>query len=169
MIDDGTGGDAVARDGIYSATIPGQPAGTTVAFYIQAADRYSPPATNRFPAGAPAHECLVRFGDTTPFGSFGTYHFWLTQSNINAWTTRNRLGDEPLDFTVVSGNQRVIYATGAGRRGPLRRECLEGELQYSRWPPRQHPVRLRPQTAQERLPAGGFLAQMGHPRQCGRQ
>jgi hypothetical protein len=114
MVDDGTGGDAVANDGIYSATVPGQPAGTMVAFYIQASDNYFPPATNRFPIGAPAHECLMRFGETTPFGSFGTYHFWLTQSNINLWNTRNPLGREPLDFTVVSGNQRVIYAAGNG-------------------------------------------------------
>src|SRR6185295_19091165 len=36
MLDDGTGGDAVAGDGLYSATIPGQPANTLVAFRIQA-------------------------------------------------------------------------------------------------------------------------------------
>ncbi len=38
MVDNGTGGDAVAGDGCYSATIPAQPAGTVVAFQIQARD-----------------------------------------------------------------------------------------------------------------------------------
>jgi hypothetical protein len=34
MKDDGTGGDAIARDGIFSATIPGQAANLIAAFYI---------------------------------------------------------------------------------------------------------------------------------------
>ena len=38
MTDNGTGGDALAGDGIYSATIPAQPAGTVVAFLVQARD-----------------------------------------------------------------------------------------------------------------------------------
>src|SRR5207248_2893522 len=33
MRDDGTGGDAIANDGLFSATIPGQPDGTIVPFY----------------------------------------------------------------------------------------------------------------------------------------
>jgi hypothetical protein len=32
LVDNGSGGDAVAGDGIYSASIPGQSAGTMVAF-----------------------------------------------------------------------------------------------------------------------------------------
>src|SRR5262249_13408313 len=36
MRDDGTGGDAIAGDGVYSGTIPGQPAGTLVAFHLEA-------------------------------------------------------------------------------------------------------------------------------------
>ena len=38
MRDDGTGGDAVAGDGVFSATIPGQPAGTLVAWFLRAED-----------------------------------------------------------------------------------------------------------------------------------
>ncbi|HON08256.1 MAG TPA: lamin tail domain-containing protein, partial [Verrucomicrobiota bacterium] len=34
MVDDGTSGDTVANDGIYSARIPGQGAGTVIAFYL---------------------------------------------------------------------------------------------------------------------------------------
>jgi hypothetical protein len=39
MNDRGTGGDAIAGDGVYSATIPGQAANQIVAFYISATDR----------------------------------------------------------------------------------------------------------------------------------
>ena len=49
MLDDGTGGDAVAGDGLFSATIPGQPNGTLVAFHVQATDTFSPAATSTFP------------------------------------------------------------------------------------------------------------------------
>src|SRR5439155_16912692 len=52
MMDDGTGGDAVANDGIFSGTIPGQAANTLVAFIIQAADGATPSLTNTFPPDA---------------------------------------------------------------------------------------------------------------------
>ena len=48
MRDDGTGGDAIAGDGLFSATIPGQSANTIAAFYIAATDRKG--AATRFPA-----------------------------------------------------------------------------------------------------------------------
>ena len=51
MKDDGTGGDAVAGDGIFSATIPGQAANQVVAFYISATDSLG--AATRFPALRP--------------------------------------------------------------------------------------------------------------------
>src|SRR5207247_9668855 len=53
MTDNGAGGDAVAGDGIFTATIPGQPAGTLVAFYVQATDNHAPVATGTFPNHAP--------------------------------------------------------------------------------------------------------------------
>lgn len=111
MKDDGTGGDAVAHDGLYSATIPGQAAGTIVAFYLAAADNLS--AATRFPAlltdGSPARECVILFGDGNPGGSFGVYHIWLTQTNVNRWAGLADLSNEGNDFTFVYGNNRVIY------------------------------------------------------------
>ena len=65
MTDNGAGGDAVAGDGVFSATIPGQSSGATVAFYVQASDGRFPSATGTFPAGAPARECLVRVGENS--------------------------------------------------------------------------------------------------------
>jgi hypothetical protein len=109
MRDNGTGGDAFAGDGIYSATIPGQPANTMVAFYIQASDSFASPATTFFPATIPTNECLINFGETLRSTSIGAYRLWLTQSNINYWTTREKNSNEPLDATFVYGNWRVVY------------------------------------------------------------
>jgi hypothetical protein len=113
MRDDGTSGDLVAGDGLYTAMIPGQPAGTTVAFHLAATDGSSTPASATFPATAPQQECLVRFGDPQPGGSFGTYRLWMTQDVINRWRSREKLHNGPLDVTFVLGNQRAIYNAGA--------------------------------------------------------
>ena len=65
MADKGAGGDAVANDGIYSATIPGKAAGVVVAFYLQATDNLS--VTTRFPSvindNGPVRECVICYGD----------------------------------------------------------------------------------------------------------
>ncbi len=111
MTDNGTGGDAIAGDGIYSATIPGQAANQVVAFYLSARDKLG--ATTRFPAvrsgdNEPVRECVVMFGDGNPGGSFGVYHLWLTQTNINRWGNLSDLSNELMDGTMVNGN-RVIY------------------------------------------------------------
>jgi hypothetical protein len=109
MVDDGTGGDAVAGDGVYSATIPGQSAGTLAAFYLQATDVATPPATATFPNDAPVRECLVRFGDPVVTGNFPVYRIWMTRNTFNTWASRNKLNNTPNDITFVLGNQRVIY------------------------------------------------------------
>ena len=110
MKDDGTGGDAIAHDGIFSATIPGQAANQIVAFYILAFDGAG--ASSRFPAiaitNAPLPECAVCFGDNHDGGSFGVYHLWITQTNINRWSALSDLSNEGNDCTFVNGN-RVIY------------------------------------------------------------
>jgi hypothetical protein len=110
MTDDGTGGDAIAGDGIYSATIPGQSATTVVAFFLGAADNAG--AGTRFPAllnnNAPPPECVVMFGDADTAGTFGVYHFWITQTNFNRWTDLGGLSREGNDMTFVYNN-RVIY------------------------------------------------------------
>ncbi|MEO8428584.1 MAG: lamin tail domain-containing protein [Verrucomicrobiota bacterium] len=113
MVDDGTRGDAVAGDGIYSATIPGQSAGKLVAFHVRAKDSFSIQATENFPADAPARECLIRFGEMRPAGNFGTYRFWMTQATFARWNSRSKLDNTPYDVTFVYNDQRVIYNAGA--------------------------------------------------------
>ena len=118
MVDDGTGGDAVAGDGIYSATIPGQAAGGVVAFTVTATDARG--AASRFPAlldnHAPDRECVIVFGDPDPPSSFGAYHLWLTQTNIDRWNALPVLSNEEMDGTLVCGS-RVIYNMGARYAG----------------------------------------------------
>jgi len=120
MKDDGTGGDAVPHDGIYSATIPGQAANQIAAFYIAATDNLG--TTTRFPAirpndNEPVREGVVMFGDSNPGGSFGVYHLWLTQTNVNRWGNLGSLSrDWKNDCTLVCGN-RVIYNLGGRYSG----------------------------------------------------
>ena len=110
MNDNGASGDAIANDGIYSATITGQVANKIAAFYISATD--SKGATTRFPAlrndNEPVRECLVMFGDGNPGGSFGVYHLWVSQTNANRWASLSDLSNEGIDCTFVNG-PRVIY------------------------------------------------------------
>ena len=115
MLDDGTSGDAIAGDGIFSATIPGQAAKVIAAFYLAASDSLG--AATRFPAlrpanNEPARECVVLFGDGLPVSSLGTYHLWLTQTNVQRWIKLADLGNEDMDCTFVN-NTRVIYNMGA--------------------------------------------------------
>ncbi len=111
MKDNGTGGDAVPGDGVFSATIPSQAANQIVAFYVSATDSLG--ATTRFPAlcpqdNEPVRECVVMFGDGNPGGSFGVYHLWITQTNATRWANLSDLSNEGNDCTFVNGN-RVIY------------------------------------------------------------
>ncbi len=106
MLDNGTGGDAVAGDGLYSATLAGQVNGTLIAFYVSASDGSD---AAQFPAEAPQRECLVRWGEAQFPGSLGTYRLWLTSAKVNDWISREELSNEPIDATFVYGNYRVVY------------------------------------------------------------
>ncbi|MBI3868012.1 MAG: lamin tail domain-containing protein [Verrucomicrobia bacterium] len=110
MRDDGTGGDAIARDGVFTATIPGQAAGARIAFTIVAQDSLG--ASTVFPVSyadnTPAREALIQFGETDPPGGFGAYHLWMSQVNVARWAGLPDLSNELIDGTFVSGG-RVIY------------------------------------------------------------
>src|SRR5207249_7119305 len=111
MFDNGTGGDAIAGDGIYSGAIPGQSSNTMVAFIIVATDNSG--AVRTFPLPDPSYknpfECMVYFGDTVLPTAFGTYRQWVSISNVNDWQNRPALSNEQLYETFVYGNFRVIY------------------------------------------------------------
>jgi hypothetical protein len=137
MRDDGIGGDSIAGDGIFSATIPGQNVNTIVAFYISATDTKS--ASTRFPVlvndNAPVRECVVMFGDGNPSGSFGVYHLWITQVNANRWTQLSDLSNESHDCTIVNGS-RVIYNAQARFAGSPYHQGFDtpnGNLCHYKW------------------------------------
>ena len=138
MKDDGTGGDTVPGDGVFSATIPGQAANQIAAFYISATD--SRGAATRFPAlrpqdNEPVRECVVMFGDGSPGGSFGVYHLWLTQTNITRWASLSDLSNEGNDCTFVN-NTRVIYnMQGRFAGSPYHQEfdTPNGSLCHYKW------------------------------------
>jgi len=112
MRDDGLNGDRLAGDGLYTAVLPGQGTSTMVAFWVEAT-RADGSRTARFPADAPARECLVRVGETQPAGNLPVYRLWMTRATLNTWTSRHKLDNTPLDVTFVCGNHRVIYNASA--------------------------------------------------------
>ncbi len=146
MSDDGNNGDAIASDGIYSATIPGQADGEMVAFYVQARDSlnaigtfpqdvFPKPGFDRcWPNDALVRECLVRWGEVQMAGDFATYHLWVSAVNSNRWHTRGPMNNTTIDGTFVYNNSRVFYNalplfsgspfhrtnSTAGPAGPLR-------------------------------------------------
>jgi hypothetical protein len=115
MNDNGSNGDAVPGDGIYSATIPGQVNGAMVAFYVQATDTFG--AADTFPNNAPTRECLARVGEAQPTGNFPVYRIWMTQATLNAWNNALKLDNSSYDITFVLGNERVIYNATARYKG----------------------------------------------------
>ncbi|GAH70316.1 unnamed protein product, partial [marine sediment metagenome] len=100
MVDDASGDDLIAGDGIFTATIPGANGGTMRAFYIEASDGS---ASTRFPtmlgptADVPNRTCLVRVGDTMLNTEFATYRIWLSNDVINTFLSRANLSNELLD------------------------------------------------------------------------
>ncbi|MBN2686085.1 MAG: lamin tail domain-containing protein [Pontiellaceae bacterium] len=117
MNDSGTGGDEVAGDGIFSATLPGQSNGA-LAFAIVATDIRG--AGSQFPEflddNTPDRECVVWFGDPEPSNEFGTYHMWMTQANVDRWKTLPVMSNENIDGTLVYNN-RIIYNMGGRYSG----------------------------------------------------
>ncbi|MBI1841210.1 MAG: lamin tail domain-containing protein, partial [Verrucomicrobia bacterium] len=116
MRDDGTGGDLVAGDGVYSGVIPGRTAGIA-AFRVEATDAAVAVSTNVFPPLVPAQECLIRWGETIPVGSFGHYHLWSTAATEAARGGSTSLNNMYRDGTLVYGNGRIIYDAGFRDKG----------------------------------------------------
>ncbi len=111
-------------DGVYRATLPGQPAGQIASFAVLATDAAVLSATNRFPgpppAGAPALECLVRFGDKLPAGVFGVYRLWVSSTNVARWQARETRSNEPVDTTFTYDDYRTVYNANVRYRGNWR-------------------------------------------------
>ena len=120
MVDDGLGDDLIDGDGIFTATIPGAPAGTMRAFYIEVSDGS---ASTRSPtrlepsADVPDRTCLVRVGDALLTTRFATYRVWLSNDVISTFTSRPNLSNELMDCTFVYDDSEVFYNTRLRFRG----------------------------------------------------
>ena len=113
MNDDGVNGDELAGDGIFTGRIPGQSASALVGFYVAAENTNI--ALSTFPESISANgaECLVRVGETPEAGPFGTYRFWISQATLADWIANPYLSNDPFPTTIVYGDQRVFYNSGA--------------------------------------------------------
>ena len=120
MIDNASGNDLIEGDGIFTATIPGAPADTMRAFYIEASDGA---ASTRFPtrleasADVPDRSCLVRVGDTLLNTQFATYRVWLSDDVLSTFRARPNLSNELMDCTFVYNDTEVFYNCGIRYRG----------------------------------------------------
>ncbi len=120
MVDNGSGNDELAGDGVYTGVIPGAGGGTMRAFYIVASDGQ---ATTRFPtklepsAQFPDRTCLVRIGDSRLNTRFATYRVWAGNDVLNAFNSRPNLSNELMDCTFVYNDSEVFYNTGIRFRG----------------------------------------------------
>jgi hypothetical protein len=120
MVDDGSGEDLVAGDGIFTAAMPGASSGTMYAFYIKASDGM---ALTRFPtllqacADVPERTCLVRVGDTIANTEFATYRIWLCDEVVDTFRARPNLSNELMDCTFVYNDSEVFYNVGIRYRG----------------------------------------------------
>ena len=106
MRDDGTQGDAVAGDGVYSARISGRSSGTLIGFRIEGVDGAS--AASTYPEDGATDVCLIRWGDSIPFGTFPNVYLWTTQAQRNS-PDGNQLNNKYRVGTLVYGAKRVIY------------------------------------------------------------
>ena len=139
MKDDGTGGDALSNDGIFSGIIPAPATGSNAiaAFYVSANDTRG--ISTRFPAllnnnGIPP-EGVILFGDSNPGGSFSVYHLWLTQTNASRWAALSDLSNESWDCTMVN-NSRIIYNAQARFAGSPYHQGFDtpfGALCHYKW------------------------------------
>lgn len=99
-----------AAGGYFAGVIPaGQPNNALIAFYVEAADGHAQTARARFPASAPARECLVRFNEPLDSRAFGIYRFWMTAANLSYWGSREKASNAPVDATFLYGTNRVLY------------------------------------------------------------
>jgi hypothetical protein len=120
MADDGSGGDLIDGDNIFTATIPGASAGTMRAFFIVAFDGSELswfPTRLQPSADVPERTCLVRVGDALLNTQFATYRIWMSNDVLDTFRSRPNLSNELLDCTFVYNNSEVFYNARIRFRG----------------------------------------------------
>lgn len=151
-----TDGDA---DGIFEATIPGQPLGIRVLFSVEAVD--SPGQLERFPTdifkrthpplvdpSAPQPNdflyCMYRHDVRNVATNHHSYRFIMNEVNENYLLTRKVHSNEMVDCTLVFGTGDVYYNTQLRFAGsPFLRRGNTFNNSYSVRMPKDHPLHER--------------------------
>jgi len=125
MVDDGSGGDAVAGDFHYTGVIPAQADGLYVEFYLTATDdegaaRILPedaPGATSGETGLPVTASyLYHVEDTSPTSVLPIYRLVMTRENWAELATRDLFSNVLLDATFVHEGE-VFYNVGVRYRG----------------------------------------------------
>ena len=130
MVDDGSGGDEVAGDLVYTAVIPAHDDGLYVEFYIVASDDEG--AERTVPEGAPGGTSdetglpitisyLYQVENTPPTSDLPIYRLIMTRENWVELTTRDLYSNVLLDGTFVYEGE-VFYNVGVRYRGESSRD-----------------------------------------------
>jgi hypothetical protein len=131
MLDDGLHNDGVAGDGLYGATLPAQPNGTIIEFYVEAIA--SGNQTNTWPTpaiqqdGSPGQTAntLYQVDDDLAPPSFSTanqpmYRLIMTATERNYYSTLSGNSDAQMNGTFISSDAdgiKVRYNAGIRTRG----------------------------------------------------
>lgn len=113
MVDDGTGSDTVAGDGVFAAQLPAQTSSKLVCFWVEATDALGQAQTTTYPRNAPTRECLVRMGaNPAKYNDLGQYHYLVNRNNSTIWSKSHKRSNAPVPATMVYNGERVIYNAG---------------------------------------------------------
>ncbi|MGQ9591114.1 MAG: CotH kinase family protein [Planctomycetota bacterium] len=121
--DDGVAPDAVARDGVFSGTIPPQPDGSVVRFAVTATDADLewaslpfPPASKPYPAFSGPFFLYQVDGTPAPENGSPVYRVVMLQRDRENLQNRHVQSDVLLPATFVAGDE-VHYTVGIRYRG----------------------------------------------------
>lgn len=114
MYDDGGHGDGASGDGAYAGTIPAQPSGARVLFYIEGIDTTG--QTRRFPVEAPLKTLL--YAVESPVNSrLYTARLDLDDDNENELRGRLLHSDKLVDGSFVFNDEEIYYNVGVRYHG----------------------------------------------------
>lgn len=123
MNDDGTDGDAVAGDHVWTGIIPGQTANSVIEFYVEATDNAA--QTTQHPPLLPANPypnaleslAIYRVGDRRSVGSKALYRITVTRDGLNALNQRRTLSNKLVPCSFVLNEKKIFYGCGQRFRG----------------------------------------------------
>ncbi len=115
MFDDGQHGDTLAGDGIFGASLPVQPAGTVVEFYVSANDgplgrTWPAPVAGDDPALSPAQtaNCLYQVDDSVIAGAMPVYRLIMKAADKQQLTNINtNSGTRPYPYYDGESNDQT--------------------------------------------------------------